>query len=318
MILDFLLDALPGAPGTPPGNALGHVLHVGPGRAAGLAWQGRGWTGLTLVEADPEAAEALCTAYEGDARVRVVAGAATASGTGTGRLQRYGFGELDALRAPTGARLLFPGLARRDAVEVPLIDPVALVRGLEPGEGAHLLVLDAPGEGQGILAALAAAGGLAPFVRIVVREGREALYEGAGTLDEIEAMLREAGHVVTGRDADDPDRPWIRTGRDPRLAEIERLTAALAAAEARCAALAAERDKLAETVAAERANLVKERDSATAQSTALGKTTEDLKERLESERQARNGRLALMREELLKAEGQIDFIAELLLDGSRL
>ncbi len=239
MILDFLLDALPGAPGDAPGK-LGHVLHVGPGRAAGLAWQGRGWTGLTLVEADPEAAEALRAAYEGDARVRVVAGAAKAGGTGNGRLQRYGFGDLDALRAPTGARLLFPGLARRDAVEVPLVDPVALVRGLEPGAGAHLLVLDAPGEGRGILAALAAAGLLAPFARIAVREGREALYEGAGTLDEIEAVLREAGHAVTGRDTDDPDRPWIRTGRDPRLHEIERLTAALRRPRraARCAALA--------------------------------------------------------------------------------
>lgn len=202
---------------------LGQVLHVGAGTGGDLAaYLAAGARAVTLVEPDPDALDALAplvAALGPEPPVRLVA---AALGGGAGLLHRFGFPDLSSLRPPSGLKALFPGLREQGTEPVALQDPAALVRDLDLAEGqSHVLVIEAPGEGGAIVAALAGAGLLSRFDRVVVQDGAIPLYEGQMPLDAVAEALAAQGYGGFSRDLADPDRPHLRATRDPRLAEAE-------------------------------------------------------------------------------------------------
>jgi len=339
---------------------LGQVLHVGAGTGGDLAaYLAAGARAVTLVEPDPDALEVLAplvAALGPEPPVRLVA---AALGSGAGLLHRFGFPDLSSLRPPSGLRVLFPGLREQGAEPVALQDPMALVRDLDLAEGqSHVLVIEAPGEGGAIVAALAGTGLLARFDRVVVQDGAIPLYEGQMPLDAVAEALAAQGYGGFSRDLADPDRPHLRATRDPRLAEAQAertalvrrtvelentlaerqaalsgletdlslLRAALATAEAALAGERAERESLARRLAESEENLSRRRAALSGAETALAEErarARSLRERAEQaekqrDRQAadlqkRDFQLAASREEMLKTQGQIELIADLLL-----
>ncbi len=195
---------------------VGHILHIGAGTGGDIVGYLRaGPHMVSLVEPDPDALARLHRAVEGHRNLQVIE-AAISPDPGAGSLRRFSFGDLNALRAPTGLAALFPGLEELASVPVLLRDPVTLVEGLieGPGEGTaevaptHVLVIEAPGEALAIVSALAGAGLLVRFGAVRVQEGRVPLYAGAGQLSQVQTLLREAG-FTKGAETDngDPDRP---------------------------------------------------------------------------------------------------------------
>ena len=328
-----------------------HVLHIGAGTGRDLArYLEAGARAVTLVEADAEAIPALqALAAERD-NVHIVE--AAVSGTPAPRpFRRMNFADLSAFRAPSPAlKALFPGLRSLSEDVLAPVDPVALLHGLNlPAEGELLLVLETPGETLGILHALKAADLLARVDGIRLQEGREPLYEGAPTAGEIANFLTSEGFSAKfDPDSEDPDRPHLIARIDRAAAALRtELESARGEASAAQEALATERDSAAtlrteldnalseakaaqEALATERNNaatlrtelegargevkaaqeaLVAERDSAATLRTELDNARGEAK----AAQGAAETRLLRSREEMLKAEGQIRLIRDLLL-----
>ncbi|MFC4671059.1 hypothetical protein ACFO5X_21095 [Seohaeicola nanhaiensis] len=274
-----------------------HLLHIGAGDGDGVtAWQAAGVTRFTLVEADPDTARALSARLRGTPGVQVITGAVSADLTPR-PFRRCNLPGLNSFRAPEGLEALFPGLRVLDDSPVTPLDPVALVRELELGDSAALLI-EAPGEALGILQALQAAGLLDRFATIRLQEGRETLYAGAPPAEAIRNWLEDNDFMaLLETDSDDPDRPHLSAAR---TAALVRLRAERDAALSAMEVLRAELDEI-RTVAGERAERLAglERDRDTARAEAAAATQ----------------RLTLARAELERAEEQVGLIRELLTAG---
>lgn len=149
-----------------------HVLHIGAG--CGVDVEGYTTAGLdpvVLVDADPEVVTHLQTRTGGLSAVRVVQ-AAVSTRKDAQLLFRTNFSELNSLSRPDQLRELFPGLTILAEEPVEPVSPLQLLDELQfPQDGVGLLVLEAPGETTGILAALAEAGRLTQFPVIRIQEG---------------------------------------------------------------------------------------------------------------------------------------------------
>ena len=223
---------------------LGRVLHIGAGAGQDVpAYLAAGACQITLVEPEAEFQPALAALAQEQAAVHVVMGAAVATlpeGEATALLRRFSFAGLNSLLPPkAGLQALFPGLQPVEPVLVAVHDVVALARDMDLDQaGAHVLVLEAPGQALDLLTALQAADLLEKFRLIRVQEGRLPLYEGATAISEIESYLAEVGFgtaVVLG--GKDPDWPVLEVEADAELTQqvsmrVHRATLAdLAAAE---------------------------------------------------------------------------------------
>lgn len=271
-----------------------HVLHIGAG--CGVDVEGYTTAGLdpvVLVDADPEVVTHLQTRTGGLSAVRVVQ-AAVSTRKDAQLLFRTNFSELNSLSRPDQLRELFPGLTILAEEPVEPVSPLQLLDELQfPQDGVGLLVLEAPGETTGILAALAEAGRLTQFPVIRIQEGGELLHDCASGLAAICVQLRAFGYDswVEG-DAADPDRPHIVAYRgsagadaEKRVAELEAETVQQAQDLERIASARSRAEAEVEKLAAQVAELE--------QSTRMGQS------------------------ELKRAEGQIGLIKELLLYGAR-
>lgn len=270
---------------------IARIVHVGAGSGGDLpAYLETGAAEILMIEADADAAAELAARAATLAHVRTMRAALSAD-PAPRPFYRMNFPDLNSLSAPTALLELFPGLKIVSKNPAAPADPrTALAPPDTPeGEGSALLVLETPGEALGILNALTDAGRLRGFDAIALSDGREPLYEGAAPLAEIEAALEAAGYDTRPEDApEEPERPWLAAWRAPeKPAEAETATPAedIAAAE------------LAAAEAAREAAL-----SARAEAEAARAAAED--------------RLHRLRDEMLKAEGQIALIRELLLPGS--
>lgn len=280
-----LLADLPAAPA--------HILHIGAGQALALdAYLASGAARVTLVEADPDIAAALAARVGDDDRLRVICAAISAT-EGTRPFHRTNLPDLNAFHAPDKAPALFPGLRMLSSAPLSAMLPTDLLNSLDgpAQDGPQLLVIEAFGEALGILQALARADMLSRFDRVRVQEARDTLYSGIPPLDAVQAALVEAGFVTApDQRTDDPDLPVLiaRMDADERLhQQIARLTAERDHAHARIDSLRQERDD-----AQQRAN--------------SGNTPQEL--------QMAQYRLAQGREEMLRLEGQLRLIRELLLN----
>lgn len=275
---------------------LGAVLHIGAGRGGDLgAYLRAGARAVTLVEPAPEAREALETAAaDADIPVEPVAAAVSAADR-PAPLRRFGFPGLASLRTPTGLRDLYPGLSDPEEIAVETRHPADLAAALLaapdlPDQAVNLLVVEAPGEGQAVLAALDEADLLRRFAWIAVQDGAESLYEGQPPLEQTLRWLRDRDYEVALDAGSDPDRPHLQAFRDPRLA-----------------ALRAERDAektRAETAETRLAAVQDERDSDRARAETAAAAAAQLQDEL-----------ALGRAELQKAQAQLDLVCRLLLKG---
>lgn len=272
----------------------GLVLHLGAGTAPDLAaCLAAGPAHVALVEADPALARALERRLAGVAGVSVHA-CAIAAQDGTATLRVFNHAPLSSLRDPADLVALFPGLRERHRIEVETCDPAGLLRRLpsgasrpdpdvgpdvgpdtgpdtgpdgDPGPdpdlpappGADLLIVDIPGEEAAALEALARAGALARFGRILLRCGTTAHYHGSLPLAALADWLEAAGYRDVGReDGDDPDRPWQAFRLDPLAGEVTRLRALADAHGAEAQALRADLERAgarASAAEAERARL---------------------------------------------------------------
>lgn len=380
-MIEMILGDLP--------RPVARIVHIGAGTGDDLpACLASGAERILLLEADPDIAAQLAAQTAREPRVEVVA--ATVSADPRPRpFHRTNFPELDSLRAPAAAlKELFPGLKILSRDQVTPADPVALLGKAPAGEGCQVLVLEMPGEALGILQALQKAGLLSGFDALCLREGRQALYEGAPAAGEIRDWLGAAGFVPWFEPRpEDPERPVLIarldrkalddrreiarltaeleearaqgaalvTGRDTARAEAEKLRAAQEAAEAKCTKLTdqvgtltqerdaarsqlavctealekerAEAAKLREahdTVEARRVKLseeiktvMEERDAARTGAEKLGEAQEAAR-KAETARDQAEQRMRQSRDEMLKAEGQIRLLRDLLLNGTEL
>lgn len=262
------------------------IVHLGAGASTELPiYRETDAASILLVEADPEAAAELAERSQAEPRIEVQHEVISAD-TEPRPFFQANLPELSSLRPPHALRALFPGLRILSQKPVTPMDPVALLKGRWKEKGGRLLVLETPGETAGILEALEAAGMLQRFDAVALREWREPFYDGGAPLAACRTRLEEAGYLVEAElSPEDPDRPWLAARLN--RATLERLRAA----ETRIAELTEERD------AARRA--------LETQSAALEKAQERASER----------RLERLRDELLKAEGQITLLRDLLVDG---
>ena len=255
---------------------LNRVLHIGAGSGSDLAaYLEAGARSVVLVEADPERAAALERLAADRPEVRVVE-AAVSGAPGTRPFHITSFPELNSFRAPAGLKDLFPGLRILSSAKMVATRPAELVRQMEfpTGEAGALLVVEAPGEGLGILQDLAEAGLLERFGHIVVREAARGLYDGAPAAEDLAGWLGSAGYAVAMEAApEDPERPYLMARFDHSAALTGQLDAA--------------RDEIRK-----------------------------LQDELKAARDMSRYRMAQSREELLKAEGQILLLRDLLIDGS--
>ena len=330
------------------------IVHIGAGTGTGLpACLASGAARILLVEADPDVAAQLAAETAQEPRVEVIAAAVSAD-LRPRPFYRTNFPELDSLRPPAAAlKELFPGLKTLSRDPVTPADPVALLGDGPEAPGSQALVLETPGESLGLLQALEAGGLLHRFDAICLREGRQPLYEGAAAAAEIRGWLEIAGFAAgIEPQPEDPERPLLiaRLDRKARAAqrEIARLSAALDQAQAEAATLTEERDAARSQLAEGRAaletagaeagqlreaarkaearsaglaeevkTLSQERDAARAEVDRLGELREAAR-KAEAARDQAEHRMRQSRDEMLKAEGQIRLLRDLLLNGPSL
>lgn len=320
---------------------IAHIVHIGAGAGSDLAaYLAAGAGMVTLVEAEAQAVTGLETLADDTPRVRVIE--AAVSGDGRKRAFRLtNFPDLNSFRAPTGLKDLFPGLRTLSEDPVTPVDPAHLIGDLDlsakGAPGTNLLVIEAPGEALGILEALAAAQLLERFDMVRLQEGRTALYDGAPTVADSAAFLTGAGFAAHRETApQDPERPYLVAQQDhPARAPAPQ---AGAGAPGRAADMRAQLKARAEQVE----NLKIERDTSKQRATQLqdrvseqarqlktlrteqeeaNKHTVELRAELAAAQAApanTEQQLRQCREEMLKAEGQIGLIRDLLLRGPEL
>ena len=240
---------------------VGTILHLGAGQARALdACLATGAAMICLVEPNPALAQALRSRIADEPRVQVQP-VAVAARDGRAQLRLFNMGPLSSLRAPADLTQLYPGLRELSRAEVATQSLDSLLAGLpalaSTGEAARdILVIEAPGEEEAIVAALLAGPGAARFGQVLLNCGTTPHYHGSVPINILTGRLTAAGYRLVRTWDDDPDRPWQLLARDPRRlgpallgpagqialqqaeAEITRLTSRIAALEADLGALA--------------------------------------------------------------------------------
>lgn len=309
-----------------------HILHIGAGLCAELIeYRAIGAKSITLFEPDHETATLLKAQTELFPEVLVVE-AAVSNDSELHTLHRFSFADLNSLREPTGLKNLFPALEEIEQETVQVKDPVELVRDLQLSKtGDSMLVIDAPGEALSILAALDEANLLTQFHQLQISEGREELYKGAVPLSEICKWLEARYFSMTPHwDRSNTERPSFSVAYDCMRAMKDALAAAETMQQTliniKAQAKEQENDLLAQKQKAE--DLAIKLTDSTADcdhwknehgllTTQLSDKTKAIERQTDLQARSEH-QLALSREELLKAQGQITLISDLLLRGPAL
>ncbi|MFN4156360.1 MAG: hypothetical protein ACK4HF_17065 [Paracoccaceae bacterium] len=253
---------------------------------------------------------------------------------GEGELLVYNLPGMVSLAAPEASLMsIFPGLREVDRQSFPHIAPDALADVFAGLPDPLTLWLDLPGAESETLDLLAAAGALQRVRDMALRCGVEPFFAGALGRGQIVAKLESLGFALIATDEDDPDWPELCFRADPQARRIRELEVALAArdatlvevqnlAQARFVYLNEEKAKVAvletDLTASkdQAATLGKAFDEAKVALASRDKSLADAKKIAEAKTlQATEleDRLRLARDELRRAEGQIEIIKDLLL-----
>lgn len=330
-----------------------NLIHLGAGVCSELnAYLERQPKRLVLVEADPKLADALQMRINGKPHVQVHC-MAVSGRPGPATFHRYNLPDAGSLHIATGLFDLFPGLKAVEQIPVEAVSPTVLLKGLElrPAQ-SNKLVIDLPGEEMSVLRALQDDRLLSLFGHLLLHCGRAPLYEGSESAAVILEWLREQGFDLISEDSSrDPERPCWELRRNAahlRIMDLEqqaiKLQEQLTRAKEEASVLASERQtlldqankskaeqvKLAEERRVQIEQLTRAKDEAARHAEELQKNllrisrTRDEQAQLAGERQAQINKLeailrdmearqGVMVEEMVKAEGQIDLIKDVLL-----
>lgn len=281
---------------------IAEITHIGAGSGSNLSdYLATDAAHILLVEAEADAAAKLRAKTAHHPKVTVVHASVSANPKPR-PFYHVSFSDLSSLRAPAKLREQFPGLRILTQETVTPITPESLLAGIETEPtGSRLLMIEAPGEALGILQSLAKAELLQRYDIICLQEALAPLYEGATPAQKIRDFLSDASFVTLfSPNSEDPNRPHLIARLDQ--ASIER--------EAQLATLSEERD----AAQAETAALKSELDSARQEIAALTKAQEQSNTTQKTQTQ----RLNQYREEMIKTEGQIKLLCDLLLNGNAL
>ena len=283
------------------------IVHLGAGNCSDLAtWQAANPRRIVLVEPNPDAAKRLTALARDEGQIHVVQ-QAVGDPHGSPRLRRFNIPALSSLREPTGLLELFPGLRTERELDVDVIEPVAFIQGLElEQERKHWLIIDTPGEEAAIVNALQAGGQLEQFDRIILHCTVEPLYRESGPATAALDELKDAGYDINQRDDSDPDRPAWTLDRNPLRLENQALRRKVAELEQQAKKLERSRDEKEEKIA----NLKQQSKEYREQAERAAALTAQLDE-VSAREQA-------LREQIMRSEGQIELVKDLLLDGSTL
>lgn len=310
---------------------------------------------LWLVQGDAEWAAELRAEVAGGLPAQVVE-AVVAPQAGPAVWHRCNLPGVGGLLPPAALTNVYPRLRvveRLDVQATALADWLAGLPASGAGDGPRVLIIDQPGLEAALLRALTPEA-LAGFDWLLLRGAREGLYEGGERLGDALRAARALHMASVREDAQaDPLWPLLLLRRDAAAAErdalrLERrvLQQALEAAQADAKAAARDRDAArdaerrlqaqlgdaqqakarAEHEAAERTKQLERSEQArlaadklaTDRAAELKAAKEQLQRlpRLEAELADGAARQHILQEELLKAEGQIELIKELLLRES--
>jgi hypothetical protein len=305
---------------------------------------------LVLVQGDPGLAAELRAEVAAGLSAQVIE-AIVAPQAGSAVWHRCNLPALGGLLPPAALANVFPRLRVLEAQTVQARALADLLGEVETGTGEHrVLLVDQPGLEAALLRALPPAA-LRGFDWVLLRGARAGLYDGGERLaDAVRAL--DAQHLMTVREDSQSDPLWpvlllrhdhVAAERDELRAEHLALREALRDAQAALAECVRERDaarraeqkltersgqlerseqarEAAEKLAADRGVALKAaqdqaRAAAAERSAELKTAQEQLRRLHELEAELADGaaRQHILQEELLKAEGQIDLIKELLL-----
>jgi hypothetical protein len=296
--------------------ALGLVVHLGAGAAAPEDHAATRAQRLVLVEGDPDTAAALQGAVrDRQPEIEVVA-QAVAPEAGLLSWRRYNSSHLNGPVDFNELRSIYPRLQERPAVERTAVAFDALLQRVSalrrPGS-ANVLLLDLPGQEHDLICS-AAPTTLQLFDWIVLHTRRQAA---ASTPPPIAAgdWLSRAHYVLIESDAAAPGLwPWSVHQFDAALQQ--RVTRHdFEAAQSRAIALEQELRSLKDEtnrLALENAALLAARD----EQSRAARSAKEQAERLGAELADTGARYGMLQQELVKAEAQIELIANLLLQDN--
>ena len=296
------------------------VIGVGDGASGGEDASER----IVLVVADPQQAERQRARYSEASNVEIQAvGIGVTDGTGT--MHRFSLARVNSLRQPTSLMGLLPGLREESEESVELLSAATLLKRLGNPEGPVHLTINDPGNEQIILSGWEQAGVLERTETVELRAPTESLYAQAVGMSALENWLLARGFQVSRRDAEDPDWPvvWFRQNVEGRLMkqQIAELTAerdaVRAEAQAKLTELTEERDAIRAEAQKKLAELTAERDAARKDAGELALQRERANA-WEEKALGFEHRLSRARDDLRRAEGQLEIVKDLLLRGERL
>lgn len=249
-------------------------------------------------------------------------------------LRGYSLDGLHSLTQPLALLFdLYPALRAVSPQEVPAISPEAFTEALGALKAPLHVVIDMPGHEVALVEMLSRAGRLEMIETLTIRAMQEPCFEGAQDSKALGAMVRNRGFKLAGTDDGDPDWPVLIFTADYTARRISKLQAEVTALREEATsvqATLAERDSaqeelrkkldIAEKALAESREAAKlvtsERDAAKTAQRQAETTRAELEQKLQqkTERvQELEFRLSRAREDLRRAEGQIDLIKDLLL-----
>ncbi len=284
----------------PPGT----VVHIGAGRGAVLERYARlAPSCVVLVEGDPETAARLRRAARPYPWARVVA-EAVGPARGPITWHRYNLSTLNGPLAADALVRAYPRLHRESVSTLPAVDLSGVLRSAAEGrDGTRsvVLVLDVPGQEIELVDSLG--NDVVGLSALIVRRRLAPLVDAPVRWSTFVGRLREQCFELVGQEADDDpygpvavfrfdaDRHAIRTARrerDAARSEVARLHAELAAtraaAEAREAALEAQREATLTELRQARDEQAATLDATMRDKAALEQQLRDVTKMLDSER----------------------------------
>jgi len=294
------------------------ILHIGAGHGNDLSdYLQSGARRIVLVEPEKDCASVLKELSEQHDEVEFLP-CAVAAESGRQAFNRFGFSDLNGLLPPATLLELYPGLETLPAGEVEVQGVADLIDGLglDVLLGPNLLVIEAPGQAQRILAALAGADLLNRFRFVRLRDCRERLYREASTLAEAAELLRAEGFETSDeKQGGDPDWPVVEAAASPGVytvvpaaQHLRELQAAKEEAEQLAGQLQALNEQLE--------SVQKEKESARAQVLRLEQRAETAENALDESRETIEDLQKIEKAAaaaLGMAEGQIELLKDMLL-----
>jgi peptidoglycan hydrolase CwlO-like protein len=204
------------------GESFDTILHLGAGQDAELSdYASLQFKKLILVEGDPEAAEVLSNAYEGDPSVQVISKLVSPAG-GDVTFHRYNLSSVNGIFPAGRLTTLYPRLRLIGEEVLHTISLSSLIEGIQiDNESKNLLILDLPGQEADLIQTLSREQ-LRKFRFIVIRGCRKAYQEGAKELSATLSLLGRSHYKLVDQDAEEnPQWPIALFEFDGAIAEIE-------------------------------------------------------------------------------------------------